>query len=322
MNQAATPDATFDRRALPAGSREEAWRAGDGHEIRTLELAAPDSEARGSLLFFPGRGDFYEKYLEALWHWRGQGWQVSAADWRGQAMSGRLASDGDTGHVADFSLWVDDLAALYEAWSDQKPGPHVVVAHSMGGHILLRALAEKRIAPSAAVLSAPMLGFLPSRMPAVFTQGMARTMARLRGAETPAWKGSERPGRDPDERLDLLTHDADRYSDEVWWRKERPGLALGPPSWGWIERAVASCRLLERPGLLEAVSTPVLLLATDNDALVAYPPIARAAARLPKGKLVRFGKEARHELLREADPVRGRVMAAIDGFLDETTGAA
>jgi lysophospholipase len=37
---------------------------------------------------------------------------------------------------------------------------------------------------------------------------------------------------------------------------------------------------------------------------------------LPKGELIAFGKEARHELLREADPVRGRVMAAISDFRD------
>jgi lysophospholipase len=32
--------------------------------------------------------------------------------------------------------------------------------------------------------------------------------------------------------------------------------------------------------------------------------------------MVAFGPEARHELLREADPVRARVMAAIAEFLD------
>ena len=316
MTSSSQSAAPFDRRAIPAGAREEVWKAADGHAIRTLDLGEPDGAPRGSLLFLPGRGDFYEKYLEALWHWRSQGWRVASADWRGQAMSGRLSRDGDTGHVADFGLWVDDLAALFAASVGKHPGPHVVIGHSMGGHLVLRALAERRIAPDAAVLSAPMLGFLPARMPVSFTHTMARTMARLRGADTPAWKGSERPGRDPDERLDLLTHDADRYSDEVWWRKQRPGLGLGPPSWGWIERAVASCRSLQQPGLLESVETPVLLLATTNDALVAYPPVARAAERLPKGKLVRFGDEARPELLREAEPVRSRVLAEIDGFLD------
>ena len=60
---------------------------------------------------------------------------------------------------------------------------------------------------------------------------------------------------------------------------------------------------------------PVLMLATKRDALVSWPAIEAAAARLPRGELVVWGSEARHELLREADPVRGQVMAAIASFL-------
>ena len=38
---------------------------------------------------------------------------MTASDWRGQAGSGRLGKDHVTGHVEDFSIWVDDLAALW-----------------------------------------------------------------------------------------------------------------------------------------------------------------------------------------------------------------
>jgi lysophospholipase len=58
------------------------------------------------------------------------------------------------------------------------------------------------------------------------------------------------------------------------------------------------------------------LLAAECDRLVSPRAIRRAAARLPRGELVAFGSEARHELLREVDPVRDRVLAAIDEFLD------
>ena len=91
---------------------------------------------------------------------------------------------------------------------------------------------------------------------------------------------------------------------------------MGPASWGWIERSLESMRLLERPGVLESVDLPVLLLGTTNDRLVSFRAIERAAQRLPNGKLVRFGAEARHEILREADPVRDRALAEIDIFLD------
>ena len=75
------------------------------------------------------------------------------------------------------------------------------------------------------------------------------------------------------------------------------------------------------PGVLEAVMAPVLLLAAKKDALVSWPAIEQSANRLPRGELVAWGPEARHELLREADPVRKQVMAAITSFLDRAVPA-
>lgn len=109
-----------------------------------------------------------------------------------------------------------------------------------------------------------------------------------------------------------------RYADEQWWRDHRPELVMGPASWRWVERAYASWRALEAPGALEGVDLPVLILSTSGDKLVSHPANLRAAARLPKGEMVAFGSEAHHEVLREEDAVRDRVMAAIADFLDRT----
>jgi len=148
----------IDRRAIPPSATESRWFAPDHYPIRRIDWPGTAGAARrGSLLFLPGRGDSYEKYLETLDHWHAQGWRVTASDWRGQAGSGRLGLDAVTGHVSDFAIWVDDLAALWVQWRAATPGPHVVAGHSMGGHLVLRAVAEGRIDPDAVVLSAPML---------------------------------------------------------------------------------------------------------------------------------------------------------------------
>ena len=186
----------------------------------------------------------------------------------------------------------------------------------MGGHVVLRALADGKVDPDAMVLSAPMLGFLNKGVPAVLMQFAARIMASLGDRRRPAWKWSEKPGQLPVGRAALLTHDPDRYADEIWWRAHRPEVAMGPGSWGWVERAYASTRALERRGVLEAVQTPVLIIGTSVDKLVSPAATRRAARRLPRGQLLMFGAEAAHEILREADPVRDRALAAIDDFLD------
>ena len=271
--------------------------------------------ARGSILFLPGRGDFYEKYLETLAHWSDEGWRVTAADWRGQAGSGRLGADAVTGHISDYSQWVGDLAAFWTEWTSDTPPPPVLAGHSMGGHLGLRAVAEGKVNPDALVLVAPMLGFVGS-MPAGVMHTVARLMKALGDPRRPAWKWSEKPGEPPASREHLLTHDHERYADELWWRAERPELVMGPGSWNWVERGYASMRGLFARGVLERVRVPTLILATTGDKLVAYDAIAAAAARMPNAELVTFGDEARHEILREADPARDRALAEIAEFLD------
>ena len=61
----------------------------------------------------------------------------------------------------------------------------------------------------------------------------------------------------------------------------------------------------------------MLIVSTSSDKLVSHASNVRAAERLPKGKLYAFGDEAHHEILREVDEVRGRMMDEIAAFLDE-----
>ena len=92
---------------------------------------------------------------------------------------------------------------------------------------------------------------------------------------------------------------------------------MGPGSWGWVRCALASIRAMARPGVLERVELPVFILATTADKLVGPRAIRRAEARLANVRSLWFGKEAGHEILREADAVRDRALAAIDAFLDQ-----
>jgi lysophospholipase len=305
----------FDRRAIPANATESTWRAPDGWALRRIDWDRP-SKPRGSLLFLPGRGDHYEKYLETLDEFACEGWGVTAIDWRGQGGSGRLLDDPHVGHIDDFATWIADLKAFWTDWKATGPGPHVVVAHSMGGHLLMRALVEKAVDPDAVAMSAPMLGIQTMGLPYAVHHAVARLLMGLGKPERAAWKEGEKPGSPLNVRSNILTHDADRYADELHWWRARPNVKLGPPSWHWVDRAITSTRGLNAPGLLEAITTPVLLMATSADRLVDTKRIIRDAKRLPQSELLLFGDEAAHELLREADPVRNRCIDAMRLFFD------
>ena len=321
MSHDATPDQpltsapAFDRRSIPASATIDHWAAPDSWPLRRICWGAPDGEGRGSILFVGGRGDHFEKYLESFEDWRRRGWMLESVDWRGQGGSGRNAPDPHIGHVADFALWIDDFAAYFADWQARTPGPHIVIGHSMGGHLVLRALAEARITPAAAVLVAPMLGFT-APYPDWVGQKVGALMCRIGDPARAAWTISEKPGSPLKMRQNLLTHDADRYADEHWWRVAVPETALGPGSWRWVERAYTSFLALARPQMLERITIPLLILAASADKLVSSKATIRDAARLPNATLHVYGPVAAHELLREADPVRNDVLARIDAFLE------
>lgn len=306
------------RRSYPQGATVDFWsrQTAKDRRLRTFRRAA--AEPRGSILWLGGRGDVFEKYLECLDDWHRAGWNVASFDWHGQGGSGRvLPAQPLVGHVGDFSGWIDDLRDFGADWQNSAPGPHVVIGHSMGGHLVLRGLIERAIDPDAVVLSAPMLGF-GGRIPT----GVTRTVATLLGATAPyrsAWKTNERPAAPTASRQAFLTHDADRYADEIWWKAEKPELSLGPPSWGWMAAAARSFAILDAPGAMEAVRNPILIIGTDGDALVSAKAIRRAAMRLPNADLLMFDTAVAHEVLREIDVVRDAAMRRIAAFLDKVT---
>jgi lysophospholipase len=304
--------ARIDRRAVPAGAFFTGWQAPDGWQYRRLNWPLPKHvRARGSLLFAGGRGDFIEKYIEVLHHWHAQGWHVTAFDWRSQGGSrGHIVR----GHLDSLDPLVDDLAALIEDWRASAPAPHVAVAHSMGGHVLLRTLAEGRAHLDAAVLIAPMLGINSGVLPPWLAAWTAATMRFIGWDRLPVWRSSTPPPPVGSLRQSYLTGCRDRYEDELWWWQKEPGYNLGTPSWGWLDAAYRSCARLT-PERLAEVSTPILLLGTERDRLVSPQAIKRAARLVPGAELLMF-EEAGHEILREADRVRLQALDTIDLFLD------
>lgn len=302
-----------DRRIYPEGSKLHTWTAPDGWAIRSFAWPATTDSPRGSILFQGGRGDIVEKYLETLRHWHGQGWTITSFDWRGQGGSGRLTPAANCGHIEDFADYITDLRAFYAEWQAATPGPHVVMGHSMGGHLVLRGMIEGAVTPDAAVLVAPMLGF-HAIGGARFGEWLAKTMGGVGDSSRPAWKTNEKPYT-TDSRLKLLTHDRDRYDDEIFWHQTKPELVTGSPSWKWVIEGFRSIREMRTSPKLKTMNIPVLMLIAEADALVDAKAAAAIAAKLPDARVVRFGKESAHEVLREVDKVRNRAIGEIDLFL-------
>lgn len=315
-------ETTF-RRHVPDEIRLSLVHLSDGWPLRAmflppylvdegaLEIGALLQEPRGSILFLGGRGDFYEKYLETLSHWALEGWAVSSFDWRGQGGSGRLGKGPFSGHIDDFSIWIADLAAVVERWLAERPGPHFIIAHSMGGHILLRYLAEYHPPIRGAIVVAPMVAF-KTPMPKAVLKTIAQCQISKGYQEYIAWGQAKTAPTSNRLRQRRLTSDEARYADELWWVGQKPELGLGGASWGWLCAAMDSCQQLQVDDYLEAISVPVLLVAANGDQVVDTPAAVQAVQRISQHEAYIY--DGAHELLRERDAVRNDILMKIAGF--------
>ena len=201
-----------------------------GARLRAGVFAAdPAGGQRGVCVLLNGQTEFIEKYFEVIDELRGRGLAVVALDWRGQGGSGRLVpEDPLKGHIHDFGEYDCDLDALMDQIVEpmlegKRP---IALAHSMGGHNLLRHLHRRPGRFAAMALSAPMLMFSTRGRPGWLVRLLARVMTRTGHATDFVWGMA---GRDPlsmDFRDQLVTSDRARFQRSQDFLGLQPQLRL------------------------------------------------------------------------------------------------
>ena len=189
--------------ALPewsSGAKIDYFRGPDGENLRyAFWPRASASPALGTVVHFNGRTEFIERNILTYRDLAKRGWDIWTMDWRGQGLSYRPL-EGDKavrGHIDDFATYVADATAFIDnvVKPQERPGLHVLLAHSMGGQAALRYLIDHPNAFDRVILSSPLVG-LPRSWIATLdenSQGTpvqgARSDGRLRaGASGPMGK--------------------------------------------------------------------------------------------------------------------------------------
>lgn len=299
----------------PPGAEAE-WFVGAGGAKLRAALFTPPGRTRGSVVLSGGRTEPIEKYFETIKDFMERGFVVLAHDWRGQGLSARDLPDRLKGHARGYKPFLEDYRRLLDAYEARLPKPWVAVGHSMGGCLTLLALAsgEKRFA--SAVLSAPMLGLQFG----TFSPAAAAALMRLNlllGRANRYLLGQT--GNPFDDNFDenVLTHDARRFARYRSQVRRNPDLALGGPTWGWLEFAFRATTILASPERLRAVTIPVEIVSAAEDRLVDNNAQAAAARNLPQGRLITV-PGAYHEILMETDDMRNIFLRVFDALTGKT----
>lgn len=297
---------------VPQGGRAEWLRGADGSRFRAAWF--PMDEARGTVVLSPGRTEPVEKYYEVVDDLRARGWAVLAHDWRGQGLGDRPLPDRLKGHARGWAAYLSDFQALLDGWEGRAPRPWIAAGHSMGGCLILLALAEGEGRFSGAVLSAPMLKLLTGTRPHGQARAAAWLMARC-GRAAEYVLGEPNSPYEHTFEANALTSDRRRYER---WRGQLaacPELGLGGATWGWLDFAFrATNRLLNGPGL-DKVAIPVVVVTAGADKVVDSAGSRAVAARLPQGRYVEV-PGALHEILIETDDKRDRWFDEFDRLAD------
>jgi lysophospholipase len=285
-----------------------------GITLRTAFWPGAGRKPVGSVLVLQGLAEFFEKYSDVAAALQRRGYDVYSFDWRGQGGSGRRAGHPRLAHVDDFAEYLEDLAGVRaQIWSAAAP-PRYVLAHSMGAHVALRALAGDPALAAAAVCSAPMLGVQTGAWPAPLARAVARLAARAGLGRRPVPGGHPHDLRRMRFGANPYTGDAGQFLRTAHLMREHPELVIGGPSIGWLAAAYRSLDALEAPGTLEGIEVPVTLLLAGDERVVRNGATRRLAVRLPSAQLLEI-PGARHELLLERPAVLARVWQAIDARL-------
>ncbi len=301
---------------IPEGA-EEHWLEGRGG-VRVRVMSAPTlrQPCRGSVIVAPGRTEFIEKYFEVTRELQARGFAVFCIDWRGQGLSGREVENGQKGHIVNFDDPVNDLSTALKLLGAKLPRPHIGLAHSMGGGILLRALQTRRVELDAAAFSAPMwgianLGDVP--------KGLSRFMASVGGGGQFA-PGVEKRWKRESFKRNPVTNDKERHARCQGLILEEPRLALAGPTYGWVAAAADMLDGFRQPGAFAHLRLPILIASAGNELLVDNKSHDAIAAQLPDATHITI-EGAKHEVLMELDEYRTQFWAAFDALAQRVAPA-
>lgn len=283
-------------------------KADDGVQLR-LACWQGDGRATGTVLLFPGRTEYVEKYAPVAARLNAAGLAVLAIDWRGQGLSDRLQDDPRPGHIGDFSDYQRDVVEMVVSATELGlPRPWFLLAHSMGGCIGLAAL-HNELPVERAAFSAPMWGINLRQMPQGVALGLAYIAGRLGrgGRAAPGSGGAGTYVLDEAFSANLLTHDAGEWGRLVREADAWPDLTIGGASFDWAGKALNECTRLAG---LPSPDYPVLVTLGDGEKVVSGTAIRDRIQQWPDGVLLDLA-QCRHEAMMETPKVQDDFFAAV-----------
>lgn len=281
---------------LAARRRETMLTAADGNSlhVQTYTADAP----RGTVFFVHGFSESGEKFRELIYYCLERGLSALIYDQRGHGRSFRKAAARVT-HIDRFEEYVEDLEAVYAAFSDTLPRPHALIAHSMGGAVSALYLQKHPDHFDRAALCAPMIAPRHDGLPLWVCRLVCGFCVCTGQGQKPLFSAGKDDAPDLFENSCALSRARFDYYQSL--RSEQPVLSGGKPSYAWTYASLGVTRKILKKNGPERVKIPVRLYAAEDDRLVQAAPQQAWVNRLPNGSFLKVAG-TKHEIYNAANP--------------------
>ncbi|MBL8552358.1 MAG: alpha/beta hydrolase [Hyphomonadaceae bacterium] len=294
----------------PEGAEEIRFKARDGVELRAM-IAPARGPARGTVVICQGWKEFIEKYFEVARELQARGFAVFAMDWRGQGLSGREARPATKSYFRTLDDPAKDLGFALQEFGGRLPRPHILLAHSMGGGISLRALQKKYVSFDGALFNAPMWGIRSMNATSAFLVGLLRGL----GAGKAYAPGAMKTWTREDFASNNVTRDEARQKRTQDLIEANQGLAMAGASIGWAASAADAIKGFQPKNAFRHLTFPIVVLTAADERLVRNESHAEIAAKLPDAQHFTIAN-AMHEIMMERDEIRAQFWSAFDALAD------
>lgn len=309
--------------AIPEDNFETIWKEealpyfdsfskGEGQFYRYYFKTNPENKK--VLVIMPGRTEPAKKYAELVYDLRNKGLDLFVIDHRGQGSSPRQIKDPERGYVNHFNDYVKDFTEMMNkaVLANNQNKELYLLAHSMGGAIAVKYLAQHPNTFNKIVLSAPMLQINTAPYSETVAYLYAKVLVLLRkGADYAPGSGPYIEEEDTFEN-NRVTSSIVRFNANKFLYTDDPHLLVWSPTVKWVFESLKATKHSDQLG--HKIESPILLLNAENDQVVKRPRQESFCLKA-NCEFVTIS-QSQHEILMEKDTIRDEALARINDFFN------
>lgn len=260
-----------------------------------------------AVLFLPGMGESSVKYYDLFENLGLTNYTLYGWDHIGQGFSSHLLpQELKKVHIDSFETHLVAIKSFLKTLRRQHRQV-VVLAHSMGGHLALRALSEEPELIDQLILTAPLIDINSQRVPVYLLNWVLSAFPD--SYYPPFYFLFIKKSADGT----YVTNSIERQMEfqktlELFPKIKRQGATIG-----WIRAAQDSIQKLSSTDFSK-IQKPVLILQAELDYLVDNDKQTEVCKKMPQCRLEKI-KDSKHEILFELDTARNFAIEKIRGFI-------